>query len=54
MSQKELLPALTADDAALTEAGVGFGAQGSKPGAFYTFAPPPASATVALSGTSPQ
>ena len=40
--------------AALEGVGVGFGKKGSKPGQFVTFSPPPASAVVALQGTTPQ
>lgn len=38
---------------ALEQAGVGFGQQGTSPGAFYEFARPPASAVVALENTHP-
>jgi hypothetical protein len=38
---------------ALEAAGVGFGTQGATPGAFYTFAPPPASAVTTLDSNSP-
>jgi hypothetical protein len=39
--------------AALEKAGVGFGKPGAKPGKFYSFSPPPASATVTLQNNSP-
>jgi hypothetical protein len=38
---------------ALEAAGVGFGVQGTAPGAFYEFAPPPASAVVAIENNTP-
>ncbi|MGH2851860.1 MAG: ferritin-like domain-containing protein [Solirubrobacteraceae bacterium] len=38
---------------ALEAAGVGFGVEGSSPGAFYEFAPPPASTVVALDNNTP-
>ncbi|MBV9466405.1 MAG: hypothetical protein JO169_09855, partial [Solirubrobacterales bacterium] len=39
--------------AALEKAGVGFGKPGAMPGKFYAFAPPPASAVVAIKNNSP-
>lgn len=39
---------------ALENAGVGFGKQGSAPGQFVTFAPPPASAVVPVGHTKPE
>jgi len=39
--------------AALEKAGVGFGKPGAMPGKFYSFAPPPASALVAINNNSP-
>lgn len=39
---------------ALTDTGVGFGAQGSAPGAFFDFAPPPAAAVTTIEGTTPE
>lgn len=39
--------------AALEKAGVGFGKQGSKPGKFYSFAPPPASALTTIQNNTP-
>ncbi|MGH2888450.1 MAG: hypothetical protein ACRDNJ_02375 [Solirubrobacteraceae bacterium] len=39
--------------AALEKAGIGFGKPGAKPGKFYTFAPPPASAVVSIHNNSP-
>jgi hypothetical protein len=40
--------------AALEQAGVGFGKQGSKPGKFYSFAPPPAGTVTAVSNRKPE
>jgi len=39
--------------AALEKAGVGFGKQGAKPGKFYTFSPPPASALTTITNNRP-
>lgn len=39
--------------AALEKAGVGFGKPGTKPGKFYTFAPPPAHAVTPIQNNSP-
>ncbi|MGH2874477.1 MAG: hypothetical protein ACRDL5_18715, partial [Solirubrobacteraceae bacterium] len=39
---------------ALEKAGIGFGKQGRRPGAFYTFRPPPASAVVRLESNAPR
>jgi len=39
--------------AALEKAGVGFGKPGAKPGKFYTFAPPPASAVTTITNNAP-
>lgn len=40
--------------AALEKAGVGFGKRGSKPGKFYSFAPPPAGTVTAISNPTPE
>lgn len=40
--------------AALEKAGVGFGTQGSKPGTFVSFAPPPAAAVISVNHTQPE
>jgi hypothetical protein len=39
---------------ALEKAGVGFGKPGAKPGKFYTFSPPPASAVATITNNSPK
>jgi ferritin-like metal-binding protein YciE len=40
--------------AALEKAGVGFGKQGAKPGKFYSFSPPPASAVTGIANNAPR
>ncbi len=40
--------------AALEKAGIGFGKPGKKPGKFYSFSPPPASAVITIQNNSPK
>jgi hypothetical protein len=47
------ITSITGIVSALEQAGVGFGKQGSKPGTFATFAPPPAHAVTTVRFTSP-
>ncbi len=52
--QAYTIPSISGVVAALEKAGVGFGKPGAKPGKFYTFSPPPASAVVAIQNNTPK
>lgn len=51
--QAYTIPSITGVVAALEKAGIGFGKPGKKPGKFYSFSPPPASALVTIKNNSP-
>jgi Ferritin-like domain len=52
--QAYTIPSISGVVAALEKAGVGFGKPGAKPGKFYSFSPPPASAVTAIQNNAPK